>query len=537
MPEPLPEPDHADITTLRKLLVDRETTYRDATFLRFEDRAYTYAELASTSNRIANALLERGLRPGDRLAIWMRNRPEYLACLFAAAKAGLVAVTLNPAARAVDGRYLLEDSQAKAIVLGPEVADAFATIRAQLSDPPPEFVTGARGDTTAHELAAANGLRPYDELLSGSAQLPPDPGIGPGTPASIIYTSGTTGPPKGVVLPHGAYPNTARWYGQHVLGAGPDDVFFTCLPLHHCNAQIFTTATALMHGASVAMVENFSASRFLDQLRHYGATVFNFIGMMLVALYKQPVRADDADNPATRAFGIPVPPDLGREFEQRFGVTLLEGYGATETGCGFVFSTPSERRWGYAGRALPYAEVRVVDEEDNDVPTGEVGRIIMRPKRDHIWMLEYHGKPEATAKATRDGWLRLDDFGVFDEGGWLAFRGRGLDWVRRRGENISAIEIEDTCDRHPSVAKSAVVAVPSPLTEEEVKLYVEWKPDAEPDVEGLIAWLRERLAEYKLPRFVDSIPEIPRTATGKIAKYRLDRSPNGQWDAETARTR
>jgi crotonobetaine/carnitine-CoA ligase len=518
----LPEPADAGIRTVRQLLVARERDYGDRVFLRFEDRDLTYAELHRRSNRIANALRSRGLRPGDRIAIWMRNRPEYLELLFAAAKAGFVAVTVNPALRAVDGQYLLEDSAARAVVVGPEVADSYAAVRDRLAD-------------VAIELFVDDGS--LEALQSeGGDELPEDPGIEPSTPFGIIYTSGTTGLPKGVVLPHGAYVNTGRWYGEHVVKAGPDDVFFTCLPFHHCNAQIFTISVALVRRSSVAMVEKFSASRHWDQVRHYGATIFNFIGMMLVALSKQPPRPDDADNPATRAFGIPVPEELGAEFERRFGVALLEGYGATETGCGFLFNTMDERRLGWAGRVMPYAEVRVVDEQAQELPPGAVGRIAMRPKLPDIWMREYHNKPEATERAWSTGWLELDDYGLLDQDGWLSFRGRGLDWLRRRGENISAIEIEDTCDQHPDVEKAAVVGVPSELTESDVKLFVVWREGVSGDPAALRAWLGERLADYKLPRYIEAVEEMPTTATGKLAKFRLGTEPTG-WDVDEHKER
>lgn len=532
----LPEPDGADISTFRDLLVARESSYGDRVFLRFEDDEFTYSELIELSNRIANTLLGLGLQPGDRIAVWMRNRPEYIAVFFAAIKTGLIAVTLNPQARAADGRYLLQDANAKALIFGSEMAQAYAAIAPQLSARPHEFMVGSTPEDV--QLRRNHGWRGFDTFYAASAAAPPDPLVVASSPASIIYTSGTTGMPKGVVLPQHAYVNTARWYGQHVVQAHENDVFFTCLPLHHCNAQVFTLATALMRGSTVAMVENFSASRYFDQIRRYDASIFNFIGMMLVALHKQPPRPNDLDNPARCGFGIPVPPDLGGEFERRFGVQLLEGYGATETGCGFVFNTVTERRLGWAGRVLPYAQAKVVGPQGEQVPAGTVGQIVMRPERPDVWMLGYHGDPEVTARVWEDGWLRLDDYGVIDQDGWLGFRGRGLDWVRRRGENISAIEIEDACDQHPSVSKSAVVAVASEMTEEEVKLFVEWRPEVTPDLDDLVAWLSDRLAAYKLPVFIQSVPELPRTATGKMAKFQLDRTPVGEWTSPTlGRTR
>ncbi|HUY45553.1 MAG TPA: AMP-binding protein [Streptosporangiaceae bacterium] len=535
MGRPLPEPEGAEFATLRELLIAREATYGDAPFLQFESDQLSFVELSVMSNRIANSLLDLGLRPGSRVVIWMRNRPEYVALLFATAKAGLVAVTLNPVVRAVDGRYLLEDSRAEAVVFGPELADCLAAVTGQTGARPHLFLLGSAPADV--ETRRRHGWRSFEELLRGSAQTPPGAAVTPSSPAAVIYTSGTTGPPKGVVLPQHAYVNTARWYGQYAVAAGPEDVFFTCLPLHHCNAQIFTLASALMRGSSVAMVETFSASRYFDQIRRYGATVFNFIGMMLVAISKQPQRPDDADNPARVGFGIPVPPDLGDAFERRFGVMLLEAYGATETACGFVFNTVEERRLGRAGKVMPYAEAAILDDHGNPVPAGTVGRIAMRPLRPDIWMLDYQGKPEQTAKAWQSGWLQLGDHGVMDDAGWLAFRGRGLDWIRRRGENISAIELEDTCDQHPGVAKCAVIGVTSELTEEEVKLFVEWKPGADRDIDGLVAWLAERLADYKLPAYVQTVPELPRTATGKMAKFRLDRNPGAEWVAPSGAER
>jgi crotonobetaine/carnitine-CoA ligase len=459
----------------------------------------------------------------------MRNRIQYVELLFAAAQIGAVVVTINSEFKGRGLSYLLESSEPRVIIVGEETFGAYLDVRSELHKPEFEYyiIDGQYFDGQLSNIP--EGMISFERLYEGSADEPPDPGLTRATPYCVIFTSGTTGLPKGVLLPNYAYVNTAWWHANYVLEATQQDVFFSCLPFYHCNAQIFTLMTAIMAGGTVAMVKRFSASQFWEQIRRYRATVFNFLGMMLVALYKQPERADDADNPVTRAFGIPIPVDIAASFEQRFGLVLLEAYGATETGCGFVFNTVRERKLGSAGKVLPYAELRIVNDEDEPLPPGSLGEIIMRPKEPWVWMLEYYRRPEATVEGWRNGWLHLGDLGVLDEEGWLYFRGRRGDWIRRRGENISALLIEEALDQHPAVLKSAVIGVPSELTEHEIKAVIQLKPGYMVDPQELIEWLKPRVASFMLPKYIEFIDELPYTPTGKLEKYKLSRDISKSW--------
>jgi len=523
-----------EFDNLRDLIVERAKEYGSNLFLNFEGRKMSYEEIDEKSNSLANGLMEAGIGKGDHVAIWMSNRPEYIELLFALAKIGATAVTVSSQLRAEDGKYIINDSDAVAIIVGEECLQIYQKIKDELGKIRRAYylIDNEYLSKDETENLSTDGMEELRELYSEDVSLPKDVSIEKSTPFSIIYTSGTTGLPKGVLLPHYAYINTGHWHANYVLEADDADVFFTCLPLNHCNAQIFTTTTALTAGGSIAMVKKFSASRFFDQIREYNATIFNFIGMMLVAIYKQPERDDDADNPAELGFGIPIPVDIAKEFERRFDVILLEGYGATETGCGFVFCTRRERKLGAAGKVLPYAEIMIVDENDEPLPAGKIGEIIMRPKITNVWMKEYYKKPEKTVKAWRNLWLHLDDMGYIDEEGWLYFAGRKGDWIRRRGINISAIEIENVLDSHPKVFKSAVIGVPSELTEMEVKAFVVPKPGVEISPEEIIEYLLDRIASYKIPRYIEIVDEFPTTPTGKIQKHLLSRDTERCWDRE-----
>jgi len=521
------------VETLRDLIVDRAKEYGSKVFLNFEGKEVTYDKIDEKSNRLANGLLKRGIKKGDHIAVWMNNRPEYLELFFAAAKIGATLVTVNSQLKAEDGKYVIDDSDATLIIVGEECISTYQRIKDNLPKIKEAFYLIDNNYLTPEETEKLDksGLKPFSELYSDDYSLP-SIDVHKSTPLGLIYTSGTTGLPKGVLLPQFAYINTGHWYAKYVLEATDKDIFFTCLPLYHCNAQIFTTATALTVGASIAMVKKFSASRFFDEIRRYGATIFNFLGMMLVAIYKQPERPDDPDHPARVGFGIPIPVEIAEKFEKRFNVILLEGYGATETGCGFVFCRRKERKLGAAGKVLPYAEIMIVDENDEPLPPGKIGEIVMRPKIPNVWMIEYYKKPDKTVKAWRNLWLHLDDLGYIDENGWLYFCGRKGDWIRRRGENISAIEIENVIDKHPKVFKSAVIGVPSELTEMEIKAVIVPKPDVELTPEEIVEYLADKIAPFKIPRYIEFVKELPTTPTGKIQKYLLSKDTKNCWDRE-----
>jgi acyl-CoA synthetase (AMP-forming)/AMP-acid ligase II len=512
-----------DLDTVPELLAERVEEHGPETYLITEDVEWTYEQLDERSDRVAGAFRDSGVEKGDRVCILMDNRAEFLALWHGIAKIGAVMVTLNTRLQREGLVHNVSVAEPKAFVLGGSYVRKYERIADEIPDVDllyAEQGTDLRETTALSELFEA----PPREQPPGDSVA-----LSRGDPMSIIFTSGTTGPPKGVVLPHYSYVNSARQVSEIIYEVRDDDRFFTCLPLYHCNAQMLTSLPAMYAGVDVAIVDQFSASRFIDQLREYDATIFNYLGMMIKAIYKQDPRPDDADNPARVAFGVPTPEDIWTEFEDRFDVELFEGYGATETGCACASGSPRNMKVGSCGKPFDDNEIAILDDEGRELPPGEVGEIVMRPGQTNTWMTEYFGNPEATVEAWQDLWLHLDDLGYIDEDGWLHYVGRKSSVIRHRGENITPTEIEGILESHDAVEEAAVVGVESDMTEEDVKAFV--VASGTVTEQDLIDLCEPRLASFKIPRYVKFVAEIPKTATNKIRRAELqDRDNEGAWD-------
>ena len=282
----------------------------------------------------------------------------------------------------------------------------------------------------------------------------PDGGAAPEAVAGILYTSGTTGPPKGVMLSHRAYVNSAQCFAHEMVRATPDDVFFTTLPLFHINAQAHTVLPAILLNATCALAPRFSASGFWDAVRRHEATIFNSLAAMIPILCKQPPGAADRHHRARLTACAATPTAFWEEFERRFGVQIVEGYGLTET-AGFCVANPLDAvRVGTVGRALGFVETRVTgvtDAQGDPLPAGQVGEIAVRARAPHVLMEGYFKMPEQTAEALRGGWFRTGDAGFADADGYLTFVDRIKQSIRRRGENVSSWEVEQVVNAHPRV--------------------------------------------------------------------------------------
>jgi crotonobetaine/carnitine-CoA ligase len=321
--------------------------------------------------------------------------------------------------------------------------------------------------------------------------------------------------------------------------ARSDDVFYTTLPLFHVNAQMLSTMGSLVSGLPLALAGRFSASGFIDELRCHGATVFNYVGAMLTMIFKQPERDDDSANPARIAIGGAAPAELWPRFERRFGVSLREIYGLTETGCYCLGSPPDDPRVGKIGRPVSWSEVRISRDDGSEAPVGEPGEIVVRSNRPDVLFKGYYKNRRATEEAMKRGWFHTGDRGRLDADGYFVFLDRLKDMIRRRGENISSYEVERVLNSHDSVAESAAVGVPSELGEEEVMAVVVIKPDHTLSPEELIAHCVERIAPFMVPRYVRFAEALPKTATERVQKYLLRGAPVGAdvWDREAAQPR
>lgn len=478
-----------------------------------DDGTASYAELDERSTRIARGLLAAGLRPGDRVAVMMANSLATVIVGFGVAKAGLIEVPINTAYRGAFLDRLVADCQPAALIADDNYLAAV--------DHEFESVRGRVWSRRSGESTGQAGTRGIDDLLETAPG--PLPAVDGREPVVILYTSGTTGPAKGVVISHAACINLGK-VTAGVMEYGRDDTTLAVFPLFHQNAKYKSLMAALDSDGRIVVASRFSASRFWDTCRAYDVTTFNYLGAMLLMLWNQPVRVNDREHRVRRACGAGAPTDVRRRFEERFGVRLTEVYGLTEAPM-VTAQMATKAPAGSSGRTHGTYSLRVVDDARQVVPASVVGGIEVRPLMPAVMMLRYHGPAWVTEEAWRDGWFQTGDRGWLDADGELHFAGRQKDSIRRRGENISAWEVETALAGHPSVRESAAYGVDSPLSDEEVMIAVTPGASAQGD-EAELAWTiwrhcKEHLPAFAVPRYIRLVAVLPRTATGRVEKWRL----------------
>lgn len=485
----------------------------DHAFLLWGDTQVSYAEARERIGRAAAGFARLGVVAGERVACYLRNRPEFLWTWFGVNALGATLVPINTAFRVEEAAYPVAHSGARFLVTDVE---GFEVARAVWRRSPgvAELVVIGEGDWD-------RGIA-FAELLDE----PPLPLVGRAAPNSIatfIYTSGTTGRPKAVMQPQRNYVLTGEGF-RTWLGLGPTDRLMTPLPLFHVNAQAYSTMGTVAAEATLILLERFSASRFWADARRYGATQANVIGSMLAILWKAPPGPDDRAHQLRLLYAAPVPRDLFEAFEKRFGVRLLEGYGLSECTFGTILPLHGARKPGSMGlpRDLPARgvrnEVKVVAPDGRECGPGEVGEIVIR---NPVLMVGYHNDLEATARALWGGWLWTGDMAYRDADGYCYFVDRRKDVIRRRGENISSREVEAALDAHPAVLESAVVGVPSSFSEEDVIAAVVLRPGVTASEAELIDWCAGRLARFKVPVRIVFREALPKTPTARVKKDTL----------------
>ena len=486
----------------------------------------TYDQLDERVNRVGNALEALGVGKGDKVCLMLPNIPEFLYTWWGNAKLGGVTVPLNTALKGEGLSYLINHSDAETLVVSRRYMSAIAEIRDSLrhlrhlivlADESTEPCESAATELDFAELLTAPATSPMKEVWSDDVD-------------SIMYTSGTTGLPKGVIHRH------SRCYGGFVLpiatGYGDADVVYNTLPLFHVGGQNMVWM-ALVSDTAAAMAERFSASRFWDDVRAYGATYTLCLGAMIPMLAKQPQRPDDHDNPLRIALSAAAPPAIWEAFEKRFGVRIVELYAQTEGGFMLNSDARANGKVGAMGKPSGGYTMRVVDDNDCDLPPGGVGELVYRSTTTDD-MPEYYKDPEATAEKNRGGWIRSGDLAYKDEDGYFFFVDRKNDFMRRRGENISSHEVENVVNGHQDVLESAAYALPSELGEDEVTVAVVLKPNARLTPESLVQYCKERMASFMVPRFVRFLDAFPKTGTERTMKYELKEqgvTPD-TWDLE-----
>lgn len=488
----------------------------------------TYGQMRDRSRQVAQAWHEAGVRRGDRVAFLVDNSPEFLFAWFGLARIGAVLVAVNTGLTPREAAFVVGHAGARWLLSGPDHVQV-ATEVAERLDPTPVVVRlGGAGDDL---LSRADTLEPRPW---GSAPAPEDT-------ASLIYTSGTTGRPKGVMQPHRNFVLTGEAYPTW-MGMGEGERIYACLPLFHINSQAYAAMGAVGASGTLVLAPRFSARRFWTDVRAHRANVFNFIGAMSVVLSKKPPSPDDRDNDVRVAYGVPSLPDpVRRGLEERFDLRIISGFGMSETTFGLVEPLDDPLRSGSMGLprhhpdpSVPRTEARIVAESGRVAPDGTVGELQLR---NAAMMTGYFRDPEATAAAlTPEGWLRTGDAAFRDGDGYFHFVDRVKDIVRRRGENISPLEVERVLNEHEAVLESAVTGVPSELTDEELFAYVVLREGRSVTAAELLAWCEDRLASFKIPRYLQFVDRLPKTSTSKVQKHLLpglEGDTGGVFDRET----
>lgn len=512
-------------------------------FLTFQNRVgdvfeYTYAAFDEDVNRIANVFLDLGIEKGDHVALHLHSSPEFLMCLFGLAKIGAVAVPINEQYLADEAEYILENSDAICVVVEPLFYETYQELLARGHYFPKGVVVARAGtESPKSNIDFSSIYTPLGTVEEGqqgiydfwmmrceqSAILRDSCELASDDPVQIIYTSGTTSRPKGVVLTH-ANMVFSGLYGDWEVSLRGSDRVLTSMPACHSNFQLAALMPVITAGASLIIVEKYSATRFMKQIRHYKATVIQCVAMMLRTLLLQPVDPEEKNHCVREVlYFIPITDAEKEEFEQRFNMRIMNTYGSTES-IGWAITDPpvGARNWPSVGRAGLGYKARICDMEDNELPPGEVGEIQIKGERGRSVMLEYYNNPEATDNTfSADSWLKTGDQGYQDDNGWFYFVDRKVNMVKRSGENISTTELEEILEQHPAIAEAAVIGVPDPIRDQAIKAFVRFAPGESMTLAEVEQYCKDHMASFKVPTFYEVVEDFPRTCSMKIEKKLL----------------
>lgn len=505
-PETLP-PD------LATLLGQRASEAPDRQFAHFIDSGadITVGELDRAANRFANTLNHAGVNAGDRVVIMLPNVPEMLIAQFGAYKAGVVAVCVNVEFRGAPLARMINLAGSPVMVVHEDFVEAVVDVRSELPALETVIVVGDIGAATRFPDARA-----FDGALSDVDTFTP-PDLRPSAPAGILFTSGTTGVSKGCLLSH-RYLLACGLANARFIRLRSHSVAYTPWPLYHMAAGLMEVPAALLTRSRVVFRRRFSARRFWPDIREHGATAVCLLGTVARILETRPPDPSDIDNPLEVAWGGPLP-KAKAAFEKRFGLRLIAGYASTDVGLVSRerIDSPERDPDDCHGPVQDNYEVRIVDEEGDPVPSGEVGEILVRSRLAHIMSAGYFGMPEATVEAWDDLWFHTGDLGRVDAQGRLYYLGRKRETIRRSGENISVFEVEESLGMHPAVADVAVIGVPSEMGEQEVAAFIAPRNGEDLDETALRAYCEKHITRFMIPKHFRFVTEIPRTPTGKSA--------------------
>ncbi|GAA0615289.1 ATP-dependent acyl-CoA ligase [Sporichthya brevicatena] len=527
-------------TVLREQVV--RTPAKTALVLNGE--SISYQALLERSVAAARGLQELGVGFGDSVGVLSPNTPEMIYTWIGASMLGAVYVPVNVEYK---GTFLIHQWTTAAV--GVAVVDSscipeVAAVATRLPDLKHVVVVNrgtdrvdlGRADLQVHDSAELMTPARFDGDLTAVPGVADPPGD---AIAAVIFTAGTTGPSKGVAMSHNYMVRSARQVFD-LRGCTQDSVVYGALPLFHLAAISVVVLGPILAGATAVLDARFSPNNFWSRVRETGADQTILLGAMSTMLWNRPEDPGDADNPLKVALIAPMPPALHRQFEQRFGLTVLQMYAQSEVYPLTVASAHDPAPPGYSGRPNPLLTVRLFDENDNEVPPGQVGEVCVRPNQPHVMFEGYFKNPEATAATWRNLWMHTGDLGRFNEEGFFEFVDRKKDYLRRRGENISSFEVEHAVMQFEGVAEVAVVAAPSELTEDDVIACVVPVPGVSIDPVALMDHCVAEIPYFAIPRYLWILDELPRNPVGRVEKYKLRerfalrQGVDGLWDREAA---
>jgi long-chain acyl-CoA synthetase len=491
------------MTNVAQMLTDSAAAHGDRPAIKLDDLVLSYSALDGATAHMAGLLAERGVGPGDSVGLMVPNLPYFPVILYGALRLGAVVVPMNPLLKGREVAFHLSDSGARHLFAWQGFAEP---AQAGAADAQAECLLVEPGDFEQRVGAAS----PMTDVAARDA----------GDVAVIIYTSGTTGTPKGAELTHGNLTDAAD-VALELVDLGPTTVTLGALPLFHVFGMNSGLNATIRGGGCLTLLPRFEPGKALEVMQRDGVTSFLGVPTMYVALVNHPEREafDISGLDLCVSGGAAMPVEVIRGFEDAFGSKVLEGYGLSET-CGMAsFNRPDrERKAGSIGQPVRGVEMKVVDPDDNDLPQGEVGEIVLRSP--HV-MRGYHDRPDATAEVMRDGWFHTGDLAYADEEGYFFIVDRKKDLIIRGGYNVYPREIEEVIYEHPAVLEAAVIGVADESLGEEVGAAVALRPGADVSVDELRAYVKERVAAYKYPRQVWLVDELPKGPTGKVLKREI----------------
>ncbi|MGV3570651.1 MAG: AMP-binding protein [Ramlibacter sp.] len=532
----------ARTANIARVLRERAQRWGDKVFMTWLPTGATtsYRQLDELTLRVGAGLAAAGVPAGAHVAVLMENCPEQLLAIWGPCRCGFVTVPVNAAAKGQLLAYFLEHADCAALIVEEALLPRFLEIAGSLPRVRHVFVVrpdrGSGATAAPAPVAGEPRLQEFTSLLEHAPQAPADPRFS--AVAMLMFTSGTTGPSKAIMFSHAqlVYWGTDVAFHHEYT---PEDIAYVFLPLFHGNALLGSTMGSLMAGAAIALVPRFSVSRFWSDIRSSRATVFNGVGAVTNFLWKQPPSPADRDHHVTRCHLAPVP-GFAAGFEERFGMPIMSAFGLTDYCLGAAYNTKSRRdKLGSCGLPRAGVELRIVDEDDFDVPVGTPGEIVMRNNNPWGASLGYYKQPEATAQSRRNLWFHTGDRGRIDEDGYVWYTDRIKDAIRRRGENISAFEVEEVIRTHPHVADVAVYPVRAE-SEDEVAATITLRPGAAAafSYEALLEHCNRNLAYFMVPRYLQVAQDMPATLSQKIEKYKLRQAAEADlsalWDRERA---